>query len=265
MKIFATIILIAVLLSLILIGLLYFFQEKLIFYPQKLKQSYQYSVDQDFKELMIRTSDDKLINALLFEADSTKGVIFYLHGNAGSLESWGTIATLYTGMNYDVFILDYRGFGKSEGNITGEEQLFEDNQIAYDKLKETYKEEDIIVLGYSIGTGLAAKLASENNPKLLILQAPFYSFAEMMRSQFNFPTFILKYKLRTNVYLKQCKCPVVIFHGDSDEIVDYKWSVKLKEEFKNKTQLITLHGEGHNEITNNAIYQSELKRILMQN
>ena len=167
-------------------------------------------------------------------------------------------------MNYDVFILDYRGFGKSEGKIIGEKQLYDDNQVAYNKMKERYKEEDIIVLGYSIGTGMAAKLTSENNPKLLILQAPFYSFTEMMSSQFHFPTFILKYKFRTNEFLKQCTCPIVIFHGDRDEIVNYKWSVKLKEEFKDKIQLITLHGESHNGITDNVEYRYQFERVLLQ-
>lgn len=265
MSIFKIIIVVIVILLILLFGALYFYQEKLIFFPQKLKKSYQFNFgNQNFEELMIKTADDKLINALLFKADSSKGVIFYLHGNAGSLESWGFVTELYTYMNYDVFIVDYRGFGKSEGKITGEKQLFEDNQIAYNKLKERYKEEDIILLGYSIGTGMVAKLAAENKPRLMILQAPFYSFAEMLSKQFSFPSFLLKYKLHTNMYLKQCKCPVITFHGDRDEIVNYKWSVKLKEEFKDKIELITLHGEGHNEITTNETYQRELHRILMQ-
>ena len=85
----------------------------------------------------------------------------------------------------------------------------------------------------------------------------------MLSKQFKFPTFKLKYKLRTNKFLKQCKCPVIIFHGDRDEIVDYRWSVKLKEEFKDQIQLITLHGEVHNEITTNEDYQNEMERILM--
>lgn len=245
-------------------GALYFFQEKLMFYPDKLERSYQYSFDESYEEMMIKTSDDKLINALLFKADITKGLIFYLHGNAGSLESWGTVAKIYTDLNYDVFILDYRGFGKSEGSINSEKQLYEDNQIAYNLMKESYNEENIIVLGYSIGTGMAAKLASENNPKLLIMQAPFYSFKEMMSNQFYFPTFILKYKFRTNEYLEQCECPIVIFHGDRDEIVNYKWSLKLKEEFKDKIQLITLHGEVHNGITDNIDYRMELENVLMK-
>jgi len=73
-------------------------------------------------------------------------------------------------------LLDYRGYGKSEGTINGQEQIFRDVQTVYDSLKHSYQENKIIVLGYSIGSGPAAKLASTNNPKLLILQAPYYSF-----------------------------------------------------------------------------------------
>lgn len=262
MGVFTITLVVIVLLSIAIVVSLYFFQEKLIFYPHKLEQSYEYYFDHNFEELMIKTFDGKLINALLCKADNSKGLIFYLHGNAGSLESWGTVAKLYTDMNYDVFILDYRGFGKSGGKIIGEKQLYDDNQVAYNKMKERYKEEDIIVLGYSIGTGMAAKLTSENNPKLLILQAPFYSFTEMMSSQFHFPTFILKYKFRTNEFLKQCTCPIVIFHGDRDEVVNYKWSVKLKEEFKDKIQFITLRGESHNGITDNIDYRNKLEKVL---
>ena len=105
MNILKIIIVVIVLLVILLAGLLYLFQEKLMFFPEKLKKSYQFNFgNQSFEELMIKTSDGKLINALLFKADSSKGVIFYLHGNAGSLESWGTVAQLYTYMNYDVFI-----------------------------------------------------------------------------------------------------------------------------------------------------------------
>lgn len=260
LKIIASILILFVVL---IMGILYFFQEKLIFYPDKLEKDYRFYFNQNFKELFIKTSDDKLLNALLFEADSTKGLIFYLHGNAGSLESWGSVAEVYTDLNYDVFILDYRGFGKSEGSIQGEKQLYADNQLAYNKMKELYKEEDIRVLGYSIGTGMAAKLAADNNPAMLILQAPFYSFRHMMSSQFYFPPFILRYPFRTDKFLKQCRCPVVIFHGDADEIINYKSSLKLKEEFNDKIKLIILPGEEHNGITDSKAYRDELEKILM--
>ena len=124
---------------------LYFFQEKLIFFPQQLEKNYQFNFGQNFDELNFKSSDGKLINGLLFKADSTKGLIFYLHGNAGSLSSWGNVAKTYTELNYDVFILDYRSFGKSEGTINGQKQLFEDNEIIYKELKKNYNEKDIIM------------------------------------------------------------------------------------------------------------------------
>jgi alpha-beta hydrolase superfamily lysophospholipase len=250
-------------LYIVLCGLLYFFQEKLIFFPQKLDKNYKFEFGHKFEELNIKLTDGKLINGLLFKADSSKGLIFYLHGNAGNLSTWGEVAKLYTELNYDVFIIDYRSYGKSEGNINGQNQLFDDNQTVYNELKKKYNEEKIIILGYSIGTGLASKLASTNNPKMLILQAPYYNLTDMMKQRFSFiPTFILKYKFATNEYLKNCKMPVVIFHGNADEVIYYGSSLKLKEEFKKQDTLITLYGQGHNGMTDNLDYITEMKKIL---
>lgn len=243
--------------------LLFFFQEKLIFFPQKLEKDYKFSFEQKFEEIDIRTKDNKLLNGLLFKADSSKGLIFYLHGNAGSIDSWGTVAKTYTDLGYDVFILDYRGYGKSEGSIEGQSQFFQDIQTAYDEMKNRYTEVKIIILGYSLGTGPAAKVASVNNPKLLILQAPYYSLSDLMRQTYPIiPPFLLKYKFETDIYIKRCKMPIVIFHGDTDEVIYYGSSLKLQKEFKNKDTLITLAGQGHNGITDNSDYKTEIQKIL---
>jgi alpha-beta hydrolase superfamily lysophospholipase len=151
---------------------LYFIQEKLIFHPGKLAKTYKFDFEHNFEERYIPAADGTVLHGLLFKADSSNGLIFYLHGNAGSAASWGSVAKTYTNLNYDVFIVDYRGYGKSEGAINGEAQLAEDIQAAYDELKKQYAENIIVVLGYSIGTGPASRLASTNSPKLLILQAP---------------------------------------------------------------------------------------------
>lgn len=244
-------------------GLLYFFQEKFIFLPKNLEQGYEFKFNQKFEELNIKMDDGKLLNGLLFKADRSKGLIFYLHGNAGNLSSWGNVAETYTDLNYDIFIIDYRGYGKSEGEINGEEQLFKDNQIVYNKLKKGYSEDNIILLGYSIGTGMAAKLASTNNPKKLILQAPYYSLTDMMTQRFPIvPTFLLKYKFATNEYLDNCNMPVIIFHGNQDEVIDYGASLRLKEYFKPEDTLITLDGQGHNGMTKNSDYLKALKEVL---
>ena len=246
----------------LLLSLLFFFQEKIIFHPHKLSKDHKFNFNMDYEELNIETKDGILLNGLLFKSNIKKGVIFYLHGNAGSLESWGEVARLYTDLNYDVFILDYRGFGKSGGKIINEEQLFSDNQLAYNEILKRYSEKNVIILGYSIGTGLSAKLASENKPKLLILQAPYYSLIDVMKHSFSFiPEFILKYKLETNKYLRNCKMPIIVFHGDKDKVIYYASSIKLKKDNK-MIKLITLKQQGHNGITDNSEYIKEIKEIL---
>src|SRR5918993_5029201 len=111
--------------------MLYFNQEELIFFPTKLPANYTFSFSSNFEERYISTTNGKL-HGLLFKTgtDKPKGLIFYLHGNAGALDSWGEIADTYTNLNYDVFMLDYRGYGKSEGRISSEKQFHDDVQTA---------------------------------------------------------------------------------------------------------------------------------------
>jgi len=244
-------------------GLLFFFQEKLIFIPEKLDKYFEFTFNREFEEINVKTKDNIIINGLLFKADNSKGLIFYLHGNAGSVRTWGEVAKTYTDLNYDVYMLDFRGYGKSEGKITNEELLYQDLQTVYDELKSKYDESKIVVLGYSIGTGLAAKIASVNNPKLLILQAPYYSLTDLMKHTLPIiPTFILKYKFETNKFITDCKMPVIIFHGNQDEVIYYNSSVKLKGLMKKSDSLITLNGQRHNGMTENIEYRTAVQEIL---
>ena len=244
--------------------LLFFFQEKLIFFPEKLGSQYKFDFGQPFEEIKIETTDEKRLHGGLFLADSSKGLIFYLHGNAGSLATWGYAAKTYTDLGYDVFIVDYRGFGKSEGIITSQRQFYEDLQVAYDQMKTRYPEEKIVILGYSIGTGPAAKIASLNKPKLLILQAPYFSMKNIMKRHYPIiPTFILKYKFETNEYISTCRMPIVLIHGKEDEVIPYRSSLMLKEIMKKTDTVIILEGQSHNGMTDNPEYQREIKKLLI--
>lgn len=137
---------------LVICGLLYHFQEKMIFFPEKLQSDYVFDFNQAFEEANILSEDNVLLNGVLFRADTSKGLIFYFHGNAGSVRSWGRVADAYTDQDYDVFMLDYRGYGKSEGTISSQNQIFKDAQTVYENMKSSYIEDKIIILGYSIGT-----------------------------------------------------------------------------------------------------------------
>ncbi|MEO5684039.1 MAG: alpha/beta fold hydrolase [Chitinophagaceae bacterium] len=254
---------IVVLVYLFLCILLYIIQEKLIFFPQKLPANYTYQFTQHFEELYFKTADNTTLNGLLFTTDSSRGLIFYLHGNAGSLASWGQVAKTYTDLHYDVFMLDYRGYGKSAGNIRSEQEFFEDVQLVYNSLLTKYNEKAIVVLGYSLGTGAATKLAATNQPRLLILQAPYFSLTDMMQHRFPFlPAFLLKYKFATNTFLKDCKMPVAIFHGNKDRVIYYGSSLKLKKLLKISDTLITLENGGHNGMTDNPQYIPALQIVL---
>lgn len=242
---------------------LYFFQEKILFHPTALAKNYTFQFQDKFTEIFYKATDSKALHGILFTSDSSKGLIFYLHGNAGNLASWGEAASVYTDLGYDVFMLDYRGYGKSEGMIESQEQLFHDVQLAYDSLKTKYYESDIVILGYSIGTGIASSIAARNTPRILILQAPFYSMSDMMEKQFSFiPKFLLRYEFPNNEFLKQCTIPVVIFHGRDDEIIPYESSERLLKETQTIDSLIALPFQGHNGMTDNPDYRIGVSEIL---
>lgn len=243
--------------------ILFLFQEKFIFHPEQLPPTYSFAFQPTAKEINIPITDHQTLNGLLFKTDSAKGLIFFLHGNAGSLRTWGNAAQLYTSLNYDVFMLDYRGYGKSSGSIESMEQLFQDNQTAYNFIAKHYSEKNIVILGHSIGTGMAAKLSADNHPQLLILQAPYYSLSDVMQQTFPIiPTFLLKYNFTTYRYLQKCKAPVAIFHGLQDEVIAYNSSLKLQNEFKPGDTLISLNGTGHNTITRHPDYKPILHQLL---
>ena len=98
---------------------------------------------------------------------------------------------------------------------------------------------------------------------MLILLSPYYSLTDIMRRRYPIiPTFILRYKFETSQFIKDCKMPVVIFHGNKDEVIYYGSSLKLEKLFKDKDTLITLNGQRHNGMTNNLDYRIQLQKVL---
>ncbi|WP_290967067.1 alpha/beta fold hydrolase [Flavobacterium sp.] len=246
-----------------MISYFYFNQVELVFHGSKLPKDYKFDYQQKFEEVNIPSFDGAVLNGLLFKAENSKGLVFYLHGNAGTLETWGKIAKIYTSLGYDIFILDYRSFGKSEGEIENEEQVSKDISIVYKKVAEKYAEDKIIIAGYSIGSGFAVKLALENNPKALILQAPYYNFLELssLKAPF-FPDFMKRFSLETNLYLPKIKSPIYIFHGSKDQLIPIDNSIRLRKLLKSNAYFYPLENQEHIGMNENEDFQKQLKRIL---
>lgn len=242
---------------------LYFNQESLIFRPSILAKDYKFRFNSDFEELNIPSFDKTNLNGLLFKTENAKGLVFYLHGNAGALDSWGDNAEIYNNLGYDFFVLDYRGYGKSDGKIENEEQFNKDIDAVYNFLKVRYSEDKISVIGYSIGSGPATILASKNNPKRLILQSPYYNFGELSSSKLPFvPNFIKRYKFETDKYISKVQAPIYIFHGENDALIPFENSVRLSKLYKKEDHLYILKNQEHNRINYNLEYQAQIKNIL---
>lgn len=241
---------------------LYFGQEQMIFHAARLPEDFKYESSQPYEDCSIRCRDGNTLNGLLFKTAQPKGVVLYLHGNAGTIAQWGAIGPDYTALGYDVLVLDYRGYGKSEGEIESEAQFLDDVTAAYQMLEKRYQ--NIVIVGYSIGTGPSAYLASKFNPSVLVLQAPYYSLLELADSRVPLvPDFLKKYRFETNLYLPKVKCPVYIFHGTEDRLIVFSHGKRLSELLpKGQSQLFPLSGVGHGGINQDERFLDKLKNIL---
>lgn len=247
---------------LVLVGL-YFFQEKIIFQSKKLTKNFTYTFDKDFEEINLITKDNAIINALHFKVKNSKGIIVYFHGNKGSLERWGTIASDFTDYGYDVFVMDYRGYGKSTGKRE-EKSLYDDALLCYNYIKKSYSEDNITLYGRSLGATFATYIAAKQKPKKLVLEAPFYNLANTADFHYPFsPIFLLKYKFPSNEYITKVTCPITIFHGTEDNVTPYKGGKKLFDRVKvSDKEFITIDNGTHHNIKDSEIYQHKIKELL---
>ncbi|MEQ8909671.1 MAG: alpha/beta fold hydrolase [Vicingaceae bacterium] len=241
----------------------YFLQEKLIFSPIKLPKNYNFPFKAEYEERFYEVEEGVELNALLFKAEKSKGLIFYIHGNADNLRYWGDFAPFFLKRNYDVFIYDFRGFGKSGGTIKGEKNLQRDAKILYHEMLKEYAEEQIIVYGFSLGTGIAARLGSKNQPKALILEAPYFNFIELVKYHKAYlpANLISKYHFRTNRYLSKVEVPLYIFHGTEDRKVPYFLGAKLKGVNPNLT-FVTIKGAAHSDMQAMKKYRKWMSKLL---
>lgn len=232
-------------------------------FPGKKLQDSTFSFQGKFEEQFITTADHVKLHGILFKADKSKGLIFYLHGSNGAVDTWGKIANIYTDNGYDLFMLDYRGYGKSEGKVTSEELLYRDLQTVYDKLTQQYPEDHIIIIGQSMSTALASTIASHNSPKMLILQAPYYSFQDWTQHIApELDTSGIPFYFDNAAALQKVKCRTIIFHGDQDNAVYFDSSIKLSNFFKKQDKLIRLAKEGHNDFSKNKDYLHAIAELL---
>ncbi|MEP3388169.1 MAG: alpha/beta hydrolase [Reichenbachiella sp.] len=257
----------AIVFSLFLLYNLFFvlFYENVLFQGDELNEDHAFDFKFPYEEVSIDTEDNARLHGLLLKSDSSKGLILYFHGNRGNLERWGQIANdIRNGYNYDVLVMDYRGYGKSRGN-RNEQALYQDATVVYDYAIQQLGYDQIVIHGRSLGTAIATYLAANRKAAHLILETPMTNIRAVIPvlDFLLFKKTWLRYEFNSLSRIDAISCPITIFHGTDDRIVPYDlgYQLYLGIDQPNK-KIITINQGKHNNLDTFEIYQQAMERIL---
>ena len=247
--------------------LLYYLQEKLIFHPIPISANSTYHFTQPFREVNITMDAQKNTHMVQFMVNDSlkKGIVLYFHGNRENVNHYAEFAVNFTRNHYEVWMPDYPGFGKSTGNLS-EQTLYEESLQVYKLARTKYAPEQIIIYGKSLGTGIAAQLASIRDCKRLILETPYYNFTSIIRKIcWMYPlSSLLHYQFPTNQYLTKVTAPISIIHGTDDGVISYGNASRLKEVLKKNDEFITIEGGSHTNLNSYPLLQKKLDSLLFK-
>ncbi|MBA4177606.1 MAG: alpha/beta hydrolase [Leptothrix sp. (in: Bacteria)] len=243
------------------IALLWWRQEGLLFHPRALPAEHRFEQHADVHEVWVDVPGARL-NALHLRLPQPDGVVFFLHGNAGNLASWFVNTGYYRRLNLDLFMIDYRGFGKSSGRIDSEEGLHADVRAAWAQVAPRYAGRKRVIYGRSLGSGLAAALAAEVQPELTVLVSPFASMAALAGEVYPWvPGAVLRYPLRTDAALPRVQGRVLLVHGLRDTLVPPSHSERLRKVMP-RAEWLPVPEAGHGNIDDDAVYLDGLAAAL---
>jgi fermentation-respiration switch protein FrsA (DUF1100 family) len=243
-----------IVLILVLIGGHYFFYPKIesffIFFPSKPFDLTPEALRLKYKDVYFTTEDGKRLHGWLFPVEGDNPVVIHLHGNAGNISHRLDLVSQLLKNKLQVFLIDYRGFGKSEGRPS-EKGLYMDGVAAYDHLvrKEGMLPRNIVLHGHSIGAAVAVEVALNREVRSVILESAFTSTRDMAKTMPLFrilsPLFPANYANLQKI--SHLHIPKLIIHGGLDEIVPFSMGERLFNAAKEPKYFLCLKGAGHND------------------
>lgn len=257
---------------LLIIGL-YQFQEKLLYHPQKLDLDYQEKnlsqIYEDFRfdeyeDIFLEHNNGTKINAQLIPTKFERiGLVYFLHGNRGNISYQKIDIPEYLDRGYDVFMIDYQGYGKSEGEPS-KIAIENDVLLGYDYIKNRFNRDEIIIVGHSMGSYAATYCATNRNPKKLILMTPIYKLKEVITCKLPFIIlpFPFKNDLDNSRIIEKVKCNTEIFIAEHDHLIPFKSTVKFKKHESEKLIVNISKSGGHNNLIGSKIVQNKLNSML---
>lgn len=218
-----------------------------IFFPKKEIEVYPSVLNLPFEDIYIKTEDGVRINGWFIPYSNARWTLLFFHGNAGNIEHRLDKILMLREAGVNIFIIDYRGFGKSEGRLT-EEGFYLDANAAYNYLVNIrrIRPEEIILYGESLGAAVVIDLAAKVKVSSLIVEGAFSGGRDMAVKIYPFlPAFLFSNKFNSLKKIKKVKAPKLFIHSINDEIVPFALANKLYQAASGPKELIELIGS-HN-------------------
>jgi fermentation-respiration switch protein FrsA (DUF1100 family) len=242
-------------------GLLMWRANQMIYYPMKYPAG-EWSVQEPLgaKDVSLRAADGTKLHAWWIRAAAPGLATLHLHGNGGNITHRGLSARSIVAAGSSVLLLDYRGYGKSDGKPS-EKGLHQDAEAAYDWIAaQGYLPERIIIHGESLGTAVATHLATKKRAAGLILEAPFTSAKAVAGRVMPVLGPLLVHGYDSMRRIKEIQAPVLIIHGDRDEVIAYEFGEELFRAANEPKSFWTVPGATHNDlhVRGNAEFSARL-------
>jgi hypothetical protein len=233
------------------------FEASVIFHPERAARGGVWRVPAGAEEVWFLTSDGVKLHGWFFRSTSrpAAATILYFHGNGGNLSYYDWVGAELSGRGFDVLLFDYRGYGRSEGASADERGLYADADAAYDFLTKArgVDARSVVLYGQSLGTAAAADVAARRECGALVLESGLSSAADMAGEIMPWlPGFVrrlTKNKLDTAGKLARVGCPVLVAHGDRDEVIPVAQGRRLFDAARDPKRLLIVEGAGHNDLS----------------
>lgn len=250
------------------------FQRTFMYGPTSLDARTPQDFGVPYREVSLITPDGPILNAWRLEhpdSDVLRPALIYCHGNAANLSQLAEISSIFYNFGWSVLLFDYRSYGKSTGEERdlSEEAIAIDAQTAYDWLRVAEGgEERLVIWGHSLGSSIAARLAVNNHPAAVVLEGAFPSMLKVARYKYPFALifpFMVFDKYESVSYLKAKKFPLLMIHGEDDQIIPIEMGRELYGSLTQPKQWIAIPNIGHANFPSVANrYQSEIVTFVNQ-
>jgi uncharacterized protein len=237
-----------------LVALLYFSQRAIQYFPERLRTAPAAAGLPQAQEVVLDTADGEHVIAWHVPPRGNKPVVLYFHGNGGSLRMRVDRFRDLTADGTGLVALSYRGYAGSSGAPT-EAGLVSDALAAYAFTTARYPAEHIVLWGESLGSGVAIALAAEMPVGYLILQSPFTSAVDVGLQRYWFVPvrLLMKDQFRSDLRIGKVTAPVLVLHGDRDDIVPIAMAERLYGLINTPKRFVRFAGIGHNDLGTQAV------------